>query len=257
MPTLGVALITKNAAAHLAECLRSVAFADRIVVLDSGSSDSTLEIAAAHGASIASTNDWPGFGMQKNRALALLDTDWILAIDADEVVTGELAAAIQRAVAGSVSSVFTLRRRSSFCGQWIRQSGWYPDDVPRLFRRGAARYSDDLVHERLLFDGAAPVLDGELLHYSYDSYEQVLAKINQYSTAAALQRHGRGQQGGVAKAALRGTWAFFRTYVIKRGFLDGGAGFAIAVMNAETTYYRFLKLALLAQPAQLPAPEDR
>ncbi|SMC27340.1 Glycosyltransferase involved in cell wall bisynthesis [Andreprevotia lacus DSM 23236] len=245
MPTLGVALITKNAAAHLAECLHSVAFADRVVVLDSGSSDDTLAIAAAHGAQIGSTADWPGFGPQKNRALALLDTDWILALDADEVVTPELAAAIRAAVTADNGPVHTLRRRSSFCGQWIRHSGWYPDDVPRLFKRGSARYSDDLVHERLLFDGTAPMLAGELLHYSYDSYEQVLAKINQYSTAGAQQRMARGKSSGVAKAALRGGWAFFRTYVLKRGFLDGGAGFAIAVMNAETTYYRFLKLGWL------------
>ncbi|WP_035054704.1 glycosyltransferase family 2 protein [Andreprevotia chitinilytica] len=245
MPTLGVALITKNAANHLAECLASVAFADHIVVLDSGSSDDTLAIAAAHGAQVETTTDWPGFGPQKNRALASLDTDWVLSLDADEIVSPELANAIRAAITSNAGAVFTLRRRSSFCGQWIRHCGWYPDDVPRLFKRGTARYSDDLVHERLVFDGAAPVLAGELLHYSYDDFETVLGKVNQYSSAGAAQRHGKGQSSGVAKAALRGLWAFFRTYVIKRGFLDGGAGFAISVMNAETTYYRFLKLGLL------------
>ena len=260
MPTLGVALITKNAAAHLADCLHAVAFADRIVVLDSGSSDDTLSIATAHGAHVERSADWPGFGPQKNRALALLDTDWILALDADEVVSPALVAAIRATVAGDSGNVYTLRRHSNFCGTWVRHSGWYPDDVPRLFKRGSARYSDDLVHERLLFDGPAPILDGELLHYSYDNYEQVLAKINQYSTAGAQQRLARGKSSGVAKAALRGSWAFFRTYVLKRGFLDGGAGFAIAVMNAETTYYRFLKLGWLqaeqrAKSASVNTPE--
>jgi glycosyltransferase involved in cell wall biosynthesis len=248
--TLGVAIITRNAAARLAECLTAVAFADDVVVLDSGSTDDTLAIARSHGARIMQSADWPGFGPQKNRALDALGTDWILSIDADEIVSPELAAAIRAVLAAPAADVYALDRLSSFCGHWIRHGGWYPDWIPRLFRRGAARFSDDLVHERLVFAGAAQRLTGKLMHYSYEDFETVLRKLDAYSSAGARQRRGAGGRGGFGKALGRAAWAFFRTYVLRRGFLDGRAGFMIAVFNAETVYYRFLKLA------QPPAPHD-
>jgi glycosyltransferase involved in cell wall biosynthesis len=150
--TLGVAIITKNAAARLAECLQAVAFADQIVVIDGGSTDGTAEIARAHGAHVLEHTDWPGFGPQKNRAVDALTTSWILSLDADEIVSPELAAAIRAALAAPTADVYAVDRLSSFCGHWIHHSGWYPDWIPRLFKRGAARFSDDLVHERLVFD---------------------------------------------------------------------------------------------------------
>jgi glycosyltransferase involved in cell wall biosynthesis len=243
--TLGVAIITKNAAARLAECLAAVAFADAIVVIDGGSTDGTVEIARAHGARVLQEPDWPGFGPQKNRALDALDTGWILSIDADEIVTPELAAAIRAAIDAPSAQVYAVDRLSSFCGHWIRHSGWYPDWIPRLFRRGAARFSDDLVHERLVFDTPAQRLTGKLMHYSYEDFETVLRKLDTYSTAGAQQRHAAGKGGSFGKALGRGAWAFVRTYVLRRGFLDGRAGFMIAMFNAETVYYRFLKLARL------------
>jgi glycosyltransferase involved in cell wall biosynthesis len=249
-PTLGVAIITKNAAARLAECLQAVSFADEIVVVDSGSTDATVEIARAHRARILVHNDWPGFGRQKNRALDALTTDWVLSIDADEIVTPELAASIGTALAAPSTSVYALDRLSAFCGHWIHHSGWYPDWIPRLFRRNAARFSDDLVHERLVYDtGAAPVtrLTGKLLHHSYEDFETVVRKLDAYSSAGAQQRFAAGQRGSFGKAVMRGGWAFARTYVLRRGFLDGRAGFMIAVFNAETVYYRFLKLARLQE----------
>lgn len=243
--TLGVALITKNAETRLAECLSALAFADKIAVLDSGSSDATVQIAEAHGATVTVSNNWPGFGVQKNHAVAMLDTDWVLLIDADEVVTPELAAAIRAAIAAPEADVYRLNRLSSFCGHWMRHSGWYPDWIPRLFKRGAACFSDDLVHERLVFNGPAAALEGTFLHYSYETHADVLRKLDAYSEAGARQRHARGETATVAKAVGRGLWAFVRTWVIKRGFLDGAAGFQVAVFNAETVYYRFLKLAAL------------
>ncbi|WP_432723000.1 glycosyltransferase family 2 protein [Jeongeupia wiesaeckerbachi] len=243
--TLGVALITKNAETRLAECLSALAFADKIVVLDSGSSDATVQIAEAHGATVAVSEGWPGFGVQKNRAVAMLATDWVLLIDADEVVTPELADSIRAAIAAPTADVYRLNRLSSFCGHWMRHSGWYPDWIPRLFKRGGARFSDDLVHERLVFDGPAAALAGTLLHYSYETHADVLRKLDAYSEAGAQQRHARGETATVAKAVGRGLWAFVRTYIVKRGFLDGAAGFQVAVFNAETVYYRFLKLTAL------------
>lgn len=245
--TLGVAIITRNAAARLAECLQSVAFADQIVVIDGGSTDGTAEIARAHGAQVIEQTDWPGFGPQKNRAVDALTTTWILSLDADEIVSPELAAAIRAALAAPAADVYAVDRLSSFCGHWIHHSGWYPDWIPRLFKRGTARFSDDLVHERLVFDTPAQRLAGKLMHYSYEDFEGVLRKLDAYSTAGALQRHAAGQRGSFGKALGRGAWAFVRTYLLRRGFLDGRAGFMIAVFNAETVYYRFLKLARLGE----------
>ncbi|HEY1611493.1 MAG TPA: glycosyltransferase family 2 protein [Paraburkholderia sp.] len=243
--TLGVALITRNAAARLGHCLDALAFADAIVVIDGGSTDGTADIARAHRARVIEQTDWPGFGPQKNRALDALGTDWVLSIDADEVVSPELAASIRAAIVAPQGDVYAVDRLSNFCGSWIKHGGWYPDWIPRLFRRGAARFSDDLVHERLVFEGAAQRLTGKLLHYSYDDYEAVLRKLDAYSSAGARQRAAAGKRGSFGQAVARGAWAFVRTYLLRAGFLDGRAGFMIAVFNAETVYYRFLKLALL------------
>lgn len=254
--TLGVAIITKNAALRLAQCLDALAFADDIVVIDGGSTDGTAEIARTHGARVIEETDWPGFGPQKNRALDALATDWVLSIDADEIVTPELAASIRAAIAAPQADVYALDRLSSFCGAWIRHSGWYPDWIPRLFRRGTARFSDDLVHERLVFEGAARRLDGKLMHYSYEDFDAVLRKLDAYSSAGAAQRAAAGKRGSFGKALARGAWAFVRTWVLRAGFLDGRAGFMIAVFNAETVYYRFLKLAHPGAEREGRAPQS-
>ncbi|WGS50925.1 glycosyltransferase family 2 protein [Paraburkholderia sp. D15] len=248
--TLGVAIITKNAAARLAECLQAVSFADQIVVIDGGSTDGTADIARAHGARVIEETDWPGFGPQKNRAVDALSTSWILSLDADEIVSPELAESIRATLLAPTADIYAVDRLSSFCGHWIHHSGWYPDWIPRLFKRGAARFSDDLVHERLVFDTPAQRLAGKLMHYSYEDFESVLRKLDSYSSAGAKQRHAAGKRGGFRKALGRGTWAFVRTYLLRRGFLDGRAGFMIALFNAETVYYRFLKLGLLGDKAR-------
>ncbi|WP_347556354.1 glycosyltransferase family 2 protein [Robbsia sp. KACC 23696] len=245
--TLGVALITRNAAQHLAACLDAVRFADEIVLLDQSSTDGTVALAEMRGARVVTAADWPGFGPQKNRAIALLETDWILVLDADEVVSETLAASLVRQCqrASTDQVVYALDRVSSFCGHWIQHSGWRPDIIPRVFRRGTARFSDDRVHERLLYDTPVQTLDGELLHYSYDNVDTVLRKIDQYAAEGARQRFERAPHARpptVAKAWWRAVWAFFRTFVLKRGFLDGGAGLSIAAMNAQTVFYRFLRL---------------
>ncbi|MDR3411829.1 MAG: glycosyltransferase family 2 protein [Formivibrio sp.] len=250
MPTIGVAIITKNAATHLPSCLSAVRWADKIVILDSGSTDNTLEIARKHGAETHQTSDWPGFGTQKNRCISLLETDWILSLDADEVLTQELVDEIRSVISAPQSNVYALPRLSNYCGRWIRYSGWYPDYVPRLFQRGTAYYSEDLVHERLIFTGVPLRLSNEILHYSFDNLDQVLAKVNSYSAAGAKQRHLRGQQASLGKAIRHGLVAFFRSYILRRGFLDGQEGFILAVSNAEGTYYRYLKLMYLNEHTQ-------
>jgi glycosyltransferase involved in cell wall biosynthesis len=256
-PALSIIIITRNEAAHIAGCLASVAFADEWIVVDAGSTDATCEIARAHGANVIATSDWPGFGAQKNRALAAARGRWVLSIDADERVTPELAAQIRRVVAAegagaSKAAGCEFSRLSNFCGQWMRYGDWYPDRVLRLFRREAGRFSNDLVHERLIVDGPVQRLEGEMLHDSMPTLESALDKMNRYTSGRALDRVRAGHHGGLLEALGHGAWAFFRGYVLRRGLLDGRLGFVLALYVAEGTYYRYLKMGELARPAPRP-----
>ena len=248
-PVLSVILITHNEAANIGACLASVAFADELIVVDSGSTDGTADIARNAGAHVTVTPDWPGFGAQKNRALALATGRWVFSIDADERVTPELAASIGRAVAADDAGVagYEVSRLSNFCGQWMHHGAWYPDRVLRLFKREAARFSDDLVHERLIVEGPVARLEGQLLHDSMPTLDDAIAKMNRYSAGRALDKVRAGKRGGLAAALSHGVWAFVRCYLLRRGFLDGRLGFVLAVYVAENTYYRYLKMGLLAQ----------
>jgi len=247
MPRLSVIVITRNEATRIRRCLESVAFADEIIVVDSGSTDDTVSIARAMGAQVTQTQDWPGFGPQKNRALALASGDWFFSIDADEHVTPALRASIEAALREARFDAYSVSRKSSYCGQYMMHSGWYPDRVVRLARRGTARFSDRLVHEKLEVRGAVGALEGELLHESYADLQAVLDKVNRYSSAGAQSLAGRGVRGSLGKALGHGLWAFLRTYLFKCGFLDGRLGLVLAVSNAEETYYRYLKLWLSQQ----------
>ena len=248
VPQLSAILITFNEAHNLADCLTSLqGLADEIVIVDNGSRDGTLDIAAQFGARVVRTDDWPGFGPQKNRALDAATGEWVLSIDADERVTPALADEIRAVIAGNAAAAYEIPRLSWYCGRFMRHSGWYPDPVLRLFQRGRARFSDDLVHERLLPQDAVCRLQNHLLHYSFMNFSQVLEKVDRYSTASAQQMFARGRRATLLGAVVRGLWAFVRTYVLRRGFLDGPQGFALAVSNAQGTYYRYLKLWLLGR----------
>lgn len=248
---LSVIVITRDEAANIRACLESVSWADEIIVVDSGSADGTVEIAREMGARVQVHADWPGFGVQKNRALEYATSEWVLSLDADERVTPELRAEIEGVLsAGGATDAYLVSRLSNYCGRFMYHSGWHPDLLPRLFRRGKARFSDDLVHEHLVVTGNTGTLRGVLLHYAFDNLEEVLHKVNQYSTAGAAMMYQRGRQASLTGALLRGVWSFFRTYVLRGGFLDGREGFMLAVSNAEGTYYRYLKLMLLNRRAQ-------
>ncbi|MDN5843404.1 MAG: glycosyltransferase family 2 protein [Alcaligenaceae bacterium] len=243
--SLSVIIITKNEAAHIGACIDSISFADEIIVVDSGSTDDTCEIAAARGACVMVTDDWPGFGPQKNRALDLATKDWVLSIDADERVTPELAQIIQTELATPRADAFRIARLSNFCGRWIRHSGWWPDRVLRLFRRGSGRFKDVAVHESVIAQGEVAVLDGHFLHYPYASLEVFIDKINHYSTEAAQILHQKGRRTSVAGACGHAAWTFVRHYIVRRGFLDGWQGFVLACMAAGGNFYRYIKLLLL------------
>ena len=252
MPTLSVILITRNEEANLEDCLASLdGIAQQLVVVDANSSDRTLEIAQNYGATIAQPSDWPGFGPQKNRALELATGDWVLSLDADERLTPALKSEILTAIHHNAHiDCFAIPRLSWYCGRFIRHSGWSPDYVDRLFKRGTARFSEDLVHERLIPSGAVAKLENPLLHYSFMNYSQVLQKLDRYSTASAEQAFAKGKTATPLKAILHGAWAFIRTYIVRAGFLDGPQGFTLAMSNAQGTYYRYIKLWHLHQEAR-------
>lgn len=243
MAELSVILITKNEAVNIRACLESVAWADEIIVVDSGSTDDTLAIARDFTPHVH-VHDWPGFGAQKNRALDYATREWVFSIDADERVTPELRAEIETVLAGPQADAYRVPRLSSFCGRFMHHSGWRPDYVLRLFRRSKGRFSDALVHESVQLQGSVGQLRQSLLHYSYRDFEDVIAKLNSYSSASAAMLQRRGRRGGLAQAIYHGLWAFVRTYFLRAGFLDGREGFMLAVMNAENSYYRYIKLWL-------------
>lgn len=273
-PRLSVIVITRNEADRLPTCLASVAFADEVIVVDSGSTDGTADLARRLGAGVIVTTDWPGFGPQKQRALNAATGHWVLSIDADEWVDGELAAAIRRVVTANNpadqpvgdpadnptadAAGYAVNRMSAFCGQWMRAGSWSPDLGVRLFRRQRARFSEDLVHERLLLDGRSARLPGLLLHNSITTLHDGLDKMNRYSSGRAAQLGAQGRQGGLARAIGHGVWAFARAYLLRRGFLDGRLGFVLATLDAQASYYRYLKIWLASPPAshQLRHPNE-
>lgn len=247
--TLSVIIIAKNAGTMIRRCVESVAWADEVVVVDSGSSDATQDICRELGAKVIVTSDWPGFGAQKNRALDAACSDWVFSIDADEWVTPELRDEIQATINSvAAASAYTIPRRSSFCGRYMKHSGWSPDYVIRLFQRGSARFSDDLVHERLIVDDAVRKLRQPLMHETITDLSQLITKMDLYSTASARDLHARGRRASIWTALLHGGWAFFRTYILRAGFLDGREGLMLAIANAEGSYYRYVKLMLHGNP---------
>ena len=246
MPRLSAIIITKDEAANIADCLDSLAFCDERIVVDAASSDGTMLVAKQKGARVA-THGWKGFGVQKNYALSLATGDWVLSIDADERVTPELARAIRAAVDAGAADGYEIPRRSSFCGRMMRHSGWFPDRVLRLFRRDKGRFTDDIVHERVVCDGKVARLEEPLLHYPVARLEDAIRRIDQYSTLGAQTLAASDRRISAFSGVLHGAGTFIRVYLLKLGFLDGAAGFMLAVANAEGAYYRYQKAWLARQ----------
>jgi glycosyltransferase involved in cell wall biosynthesis len=245
---LSVIIITFNEASNIEACLKSVSFANEIVAADSASTDGTPELARSLGAQVQVTTHWPGFGPQKNRALDAAIKEWVLSIDADERVTPALQKEIEQAVAKGEFDAYEIPRVTQFCGQWIKHCGWTPDHVTRLFKRGQARFSDDLVHEKLvLADSGAKIgrLREPLLHYSYPTPEHYWRKLQRYSQDWAKQRYTEGKKTTMLRAALSGITAFFRSYLFRLGFLDGAMGFAVCTMQAQAAFGKYFELYCL------------
>ena len=252
---LSVVVITHNEQANIVDCLKSLDFADEIIVVDSSSTDRTADLARAFGAEVYVTVDWPGFGPQKNRALALAKGQWVLSVDADERVTPELASQIQQAIASDHGIAYEIPRLTQFCGRWIRHCGWTPDRVLRLFKRDSGRFSDDLVHERVILSQGVPgCLVSHLLHYSYPSPSHYWRKLEQYSDAWAQQRFAKGQKTSMIRAALAGVVAFLRSYFFRLGFLDGAMGFAVCTMQAQAAFGKYFALYCLNRKNDISPP---
>ncbi|MDK1084170.1 glycosyltransferase family 2 protein, partial [Cronobacter sakazakii] len=216
---LSVVMIAKNAASLLPDCLASVAWADEIVVLDSGSSDDTVAVATAAGAKVFTESDWQGYGIQRQRAQQYASGDYILMIDTDERVTPELAQAIRQVLKQpDPQAVYSIARRNLFLGRFMRHSGWYPDRVTRLYARERYRYNDNQVHESLDAPGARVVtLSGDLLHLTCRDFASFQRKQLNYATAWAQERHQQGKKVSVPGIFGRTLAAFCKTLILRAG----------------------------------------
>ncbi len=243
---ISAVIITLNEEDKLPDCLKSLDWVDEIVILDSCSVDRTVEIGKLANAKVYQQSEWLGFGNQKNKVMDYATGDWIFSIDADERVSPELAAEIRSVLERKNDIVgMVMPRLSKYCGRYMRHSGWWPDYVLRLCKKGAGKFSDDLVHEKLHVNGKVEKLSNPLIHETFDNFEQVLNKVNKYSTLGAEQLVLRGKKGGVTSGILHGINAFIKTYFLKAGFLDGSHGLMLAISNAEGAYYKYIKLMIL------------
>jgi glycosyltransferase involved in cell wall biosynthesis len=244
VPRLSLIVIARNEEAAIGRCLGSAAFADEIVVVDNDSSDKTVEIARSFRAKVIKAPDWPGFGPQKNRALKAATGDWVLSLDADEWVGPALSAAIKRVMADSdAADGYEMPRRSRFRGKVIRYGGWWPDHVLRLFRRERGRFSDDPVHERLIVDGRVERLRAPIDHDAIADAADAREKASRYAAIAAAELARKGVQANGFTALGHAAWAFFNTYFVRAGFLDGRAGLGVALYNTRYTWQKWQRLA--------------
>lgn len=238
---LSVTIITRNEEANIAACLESVAWASEKIVVDSGSTDRTVDIARELGARIIEI-EWRGFGDAKQRGLDSATEEWVLSLDADERVTSELAREIRCCIGDANVNGFKLPRLTRFVDTWIYHSGWYPGYILRLFRRDKAHFTNSLVHERVKIDGATNVLKNHLLHYSYSSLDDYLLRMNRYTSLAAEEMFSARKRFGFWQPLLKAPAAFVKCFLVRRGFLDGWAGLQIAVLSAMYAFTKYSKL---------------
>ena len=247
MPQLSVIIIALNQEANIGDCLASVSFADDIVVVDTGSTDRTVELARAYTDRVLTT-DWQGFGPTKNYALDQARGDWVFSLDTDERVPPALQAEILATVAaGGPLDGYRVARKNYFCGRWIRHLGWYPDYTLRLFRRGQGRFRDREVHEEVVVDGPLGTLKTPLEHYSYRSVSDYVARMDRYARLAAQELAKAGRRPCPGELFFRPLLSFFHLYFIRLGFLEGTPGYTLAVLMSM---YKFLKYYYLRELAR-------
>lgn len=239
--------MTKNEERNLPRCLEAVRWVDEILILDSGSTDGTLEIAKKFGARVQQ-QAWEGFGKQKQKGVDLASGEWVLSIDADEVVTPELKAEIaSRLSTDNGIAGYYLKRKAYFLDRFVRYGGWYPDWVLRLFKKGKGHFTPARVHESVILDGPAVKLEADLLHYTDPDFSHYLSKLNRYTDLSARELFDRGESGSLFKILANPAAKFFSQYFLKVGFLDGRAGFILAGGSAFHVFSKYVKLWELSQ----------
>jgi glycosyltransferase involved in cell wall biosynthesis len=246
---ISATIITFNEERNVARVIESLRCCDEVVVVDSGSNDRTVEIASKLGARVIETA-WRGYAGQKNFAAEQAENDWILSLDADESLSEALEADIwQLKKNGPRFDAYSMPRMAQYLGRWILHSGWYPDRKVRLYDRRRARWVGDFVHESVQVDGSIGSLNSNVLHFTCDSLSEHLRTMDRYTTLAAEEIVARGRQVGWSDLLLDPAWTFTRSYVIKRGFLDGAEGLAIAWMAALYSFLKYAKARYMNPPA--------
>jgi glycosyltransferase involved in cell wall biosynthesis len=241
MCKLSAILITRNAATQLHSCLSALEFCDEILVVDSGSTDGTVELARCHGARVIETH-WRGFGPQKQFAVEQAAHDWVLCIDADERVSCQLRDAMVAVLPAPTFAAYRFARCNRFMGRYLRHGEGYPDWSLRLFDRRQAHWSDDAVHERVVTDGPVGTLAGDLLHDSAESLENYLAKQNRYSTLAANAALAAGKRGSATRLLLSPLLRFIKFYFLRAGFLDGVPGLVHILIGCYASFAKHAKI---------------
>ncbi len=248
MAKLSVITLAFNEEHNIAECLATVRWADEILVIDSGSTDRTVERARQFTDKVLNV-EWRGYGATKNLALQHATGEWILWLDADERVPDDLAAEMQDALRRNDHAIagYSVPRRAYFLGRWIKHCGWYPGRVTRLFRKANARFTERNVHEQLVVDGRIAELKNDLLHYTDPNLYHYFHKFNRYTSLAAADLHAAGKKFSMLDILLRPAFLFLKMYVVKRGFLDGIQGFILCVVSSAYVFTKYAKLWELQQ----------
>ncbi len=236
---ISAAIITKNEADNICACLESLSWVDEIVVVDSGSTDATVDMVKQYTDKVY-TEPWSGQGRQKNRAIDLCRGPWILSIDADERIPSRLAAEIRHALADNPDRVFAVRRKNMYRNQWIKHCGWWPDWVIRVFRKETAQFSTHIIHESI--QTALPVdkLTQPLIHYSFKSPQDFLQRAAWYAYHKAVEMHQAGRKASIWTAISHACYSFLHTYFFRLGLLDGAAGLLISTSNFVGVFYRYM-----------------
>ncbi len=252
---ISACIIARDEADRIGPCLESVAFCDEILVVDSGSTDGTQDLARSLGARVIEA-DWPGWVKQKNRAAEAASHDWVLSLDADERVDDELRAAIEDLRDGVLGDetqprAYDLTRKVFYLGRWIKHGGWYPEWRVRLFDRRHARWGGVDPHDRIEYAGpTGRIRRGHLDHHTYRSMADQFHQMVRFSKARAEAMHANGQRASLVKLLLRPAWRFFSMYVFRLGFLDGRAGYVLAKVNAHYVFMKYAQLWELARAAR-------
>ncbi len=242
MPNLSAVVITRNEEANIKRCLQSLQIADEIILIDSGSTDRTIEIAESLGAKVY-VKEWSGFGPSKKVGVSKASGKWIISLDADEELSPELAKEISTTVLSETeNSGYYIKRKTNFLGRWIYHCGWYPDYILRLFKKADGDFNDAVVHEKIILNGRVGYLNGEILHYSYHTIEQYFEKSATYTTLGAEQAYKSGKKSRWYHIVFKPPVSFIKHYFIKLGFLDGLEGFIISAFSAMAVMVKYSKL---------------